>query len=428
MNTDNNIDNLFKEGLGNFEPVPSEKTWGEIESALFAAPKPVPFFLRKRVIAAVLLLLLTLGGWLLYSVLQTNDRGMTDNSTKKAPVIVTPAAKTTPTTGNTGNTNNNTVNKPYKADKPLTTDNSLAANTTNIKKASTVTTKAVPQPAKQKLNETIFTGRQDILSNMPYAGIHNLTTLPLNEIPEQHHEILTVEQYVKKRSNLHFYTGATVQAGMIYYPSTKDQFTYAAGADFGLKAGKFYFESGIGYRHITEQGNYKINFKTQDSIGYYNHVTSFEVNPQNPNEIILNYKKTTVYDSVEHIAYTAPLFKYDYLTVPLRIGYRVFNANNLFIALETGIEYSRLMSSFIPDDGFYYEGSDIVQIVNNTPARVENNWKFMFSVRVGIKLNKSISIIAQPEFSKYLTSVYEKQYDPMKPYMMNLRAGIYFDF
>ncbi len=425
----NNLDNLFKEGLGDFEMTPSEKTREAIESRLFAAEKPVPFFLRKRVLAAIVLLLLGIGGWYLYSTRQTDQEQLTDETVNRVEAPATPS-EPVPTVGKNNPVNNESASESIPSDKSAenntATTNQVVVNKQLAKQVQTET--VIPQPEKQKLNETIFTKTGNNLDALPYAGIYSLITLSFNETIEQNHDILTVEQYIKKRNNLHFYTGLTAQAGMIYYPSTKDQFTYGAEADFGLKAGKFYFETGVGYRHINEQGNYKINFKTEDSVGYYNHVTSFEINPQNPDQIILNYKKTTVYDSVDHIAYTAPLFKYDYLTVPLRVGYRVFNRDNFFVALEGGVEYSRLVNSYIPDNGFYYEGSDIVQITNNTPERVTNNWKYMLSVRVGIRLNHSISIIAQPEFSKYFTSVYTNQYDPMKPYMMNLRAGIYFDF
>jgi len=427
----NNIENLFKEGLDGFELTPSPQVWNNVEGALFGAPKPVPFYRSKWMVAAMILLLISIGGWFLFSNHNTNKPVVTEEFARQVPENVSEAKITDNSESHSSNAKHNSnANKNTKV-PVIKTEN---RQTDNLIIAKDEVSSQSFNSNENQLTENSFTekhtsvGSSSQLTTMPSTSIYMLATLPATGEMKQQNEILTVEQFTKKRSNLHIYTGATAEIGMIYYPATEDQMTWAANAAAGLKAGKFYFETGIGYRYTQERGSYKIDFRTQDSIGYYNKVTSFEINPQNPDKIILNYKKTTVYDSIDHISYTAPLFKYNYLTVPLRIGYRLINRGNLFVALETGVEYSKLIQSYIPEDGFYYEGSKVTRIINETPERVTNNWKYMLSVRVGVKLNKNISIIAQPEFSKYLASVYTSKYSSVKPYMMNLRAGIYFDF
>ncbi len=426
MKEDNNIDNLFSEGLGDFEVAPSPQVWEGVEGTLFPASKPVPFFRKKWVLAALLLLLLSVGTWLFYSINLSKTGKPVEVTHKQEPVVSKPSVSSTAAVNKNERVSGNTIKSAgqYSADKKM--DNTLPPAKTQQQPVMQFQ-KPETEPG---LSEEMVVVESSVLEFMPPFNIYTLANLPAINPLEQHHEIISVEQYIKRRSNLHFYTGAGAGVGMVYYPASADQVTWAADVSFGLKVKKLYFETGAGYRYIQERGSYKIDFITQDSVGFYNQVTSFEINPQNPDKIILNYKKTTVFDSIEHLAYTAPLFKYDYLTIPLKIGYRVVNKRNMFVALEAGVEYNRLINAFIPEAGFYYQGSDVVQIVNNTPERVINNWKYLISVRVGVKLTKSITLTVQPEFSKYVNSIYraDKGYEDIKPYMMNVRAGIYYDF
>jgi len=430
MKENNDIDNLFKKGLESFEVSPSEQVWEGVEGTLFQGSKSIPFYRERWALVALLLLLLSVGVWFLFfNIKSPNSAKPVEVTGKPEPVVSKPSATTTATVKS-----NERVSRDESSSAEQFSNNNRMDNTSPSKnkqiKHSVVQFQKSELEAEPVLVQDADIMKKNMLEIMPSAGIYTLAALPANIPIEQHPEVITVEQYIKRRSNLHYYTGAGAEVGMIYYPVGEDQITYAADVSFGLKVKKFYIETGVGYRYAQERGSYKIDFKTQDSVGYYNQVTSFEISPQNPDKIILNYKKTTVYDSIEHVAYTAPLFKYDYLTIPLRIGYRFYNRKNLFVALEAGMEYNRLLKAYIPKSGFYYQDSDVVQIVNNTPERVTDNWKYLISIRVGVKLNKSISFIIQPEFSKYANSIYDvdKGYDNVKPYMMNIRAGIYYDF
>ncbi len=433
MKENNNIDNLFKDNLDNLEMMPSERVWNGVEGTLFPPAQPKPVYRWRWALVALLLLLFSVGGWYLF--FHQNGSGnsnTTEHLNQSDCNVARPSANVT----NHPNVKENAANKSVPEQSTTTGKAGYNVKQHHVSKQQ-------PNSVYQKsLSETGFNDnttsglkqsyreQSNTPETMHSVSIFSIAALPVDDRMQPQHEMLSVNQYIKKRAFLHYYTGAGAQAGMVYYPATQDMFTYAADVSVGLKAGKFYVETGAGYRFMQERGSYKIDFKTQDSVGYYNKVTSFEINPQDPDKIILNYKKTTVFDSVAHVAYTAPLFKYDYFTIPLRIGYRVFNRKNLFVALETGMEYSRLMRSFTPESGFYFEGSGDVKIVNKTPDRVVNNWKYLFSVRIGIKLTKSITLMVQPEFSKYANSIYKtgNNYSSVKPYMMNLRAGIYYDF
>jgi hypothetical protein len=239
-----------------------------------------------------------------------------------------------------------------------------------------------------------------------------------------------MEKYLKKRNNLHFYTGLSATVAMVYYPATTDQFTYSADLALGIKIHKFYIESGAGYQKMTERGIYQIDFKTQDSVGYYNEVLSFEIDPQNPDEITYKTKKTTVYDSVEHYVHTTPLFEYSYLNIPLRFGYQFYQKKNFSVAAEAGIIFSKMIGSKIPEPTITNPDYELIAITNQTPERVDINFQWQLSLRLNYHVAKTVSLAVQPVFTKYINSIYDtKSGDPnVKPYSMGVRFGIYFDF
>ena len=63
-------------------------------------------------------------------------------------------------------------------------------------------------------------------------------------------------------------------------------------------------EAGVGLHLMQDMGKYSISYMTWDSIGYYREVTSFEFAKENPDSLIIQYTKTTVYDSIDNIALT----------------------------------------------------------------------------------------------------------------------------
>src|SRR5690554_3367376 len=66
-----NIDKIFDEGLKNFQPAPSTQVWENIEAELNKGKrnrKPIPLWIKYGSVAAVLALLLTVGGFVYKSV------------------------------------------------------------------------------------------------------------------------------------------------------------------------------------------------------------------------------------------------------------------------------------------------------------------------------------------------------------------------
>ena len=157
---------------------------------------------------------------------------------------------------------------------------------------------------------------------------------------------------------------------------------------------------------MNEEGRYRIDFQSFDSVGFYNKVVSFEVNPQNPEQITYKTVKATVYDSVYHVNMVNPLFKHKYINIPLSVGYKFFNKNNFTVSVETGVMFSKLLSSDIPTVEFNYPDYKLVAITRETHDRASINWQWTAGLNMQFKMKNGISLCLSPKFAKYITNIY----------------------
>jgi hypothetical protein len=419
----NNIDDLFREGISDFKVVPSESLLKDIETARLAGKRRSRKAIYLWLLAALLLLLAGVSGWFFFggqpkeSALQPEQ--MVEETLPQKEMMEVPEEQ-------------NEINA-EQITPPV--EKIISPQQQSAKDISVVEKKNTDQYNDQeKSNHLVFTeplnGKQENIhiENLEYRGIFEIAQMEPEPIDPR--KVPGMEAYLKKRNNLHFYTGISATVAMVYYPSTTDQFTYSADAALGLKIHDFYIESGAGYQKMTERCIYQIDFKTRDSIGYYNEVLSFELDPENPNEISYKTKKTTVYDSVDHYEHSTPLFEYAYLNIPLRVGYRFYQKDRISIAAEAGLIFSKMLSSKIPEPVITNPDYELIAITNQTPERVDINFQWQLSLRLNYRFGKTLSLAVQPVFTKYINSIYDTEagYPNVKPYSMGLRFGIYFDF
>ncbi len=426
MKAKKNIDDLFKTGLKGFRAEPSGQVWEKIETGFFKG-----FVFNRWHYAAALLLLLLTAGSIWYF---TSGRGTMHEQVVKTEQ---PAEHVQPDTETVKELNTNIPDINEEPPAGLTETNKTPALTT---KPVTGKTDTDIQNSNFAFNGNhsekgkVIAGSGNSLPptlNLLYLDKRsvNITTAPDVYLFDQDN-IPGMKKFLEKQRKSHFYTGASFMGGMSYYQSTQDQFTWAAGLSFGLTAGRFFFETGVDYQDMRERGIYSIQLRGYDSVGYYNKVTSFEVNPSNPNEITYNTLKVTVYDSIQHYTHTTPLFKYKYIKVPLLAGFRFYQKEKFSASVETGVILSMMVSKKIPEEAYYDPEYTVVRIINKTPERVDWNLLFQLGIRLNYRIHKSLSLSAEPVFTKYLNSVYdtEKGYSNKKPYNMGLKIGIYYGF
>ena len=277
------------------------------------------------------------------------------------------------------------------------------------------------------LNNSQYFNQYDISEIYPYR-VSLITQISSEEIPK-YKKPVTVEEYIEKKKKIHLYTGISFSASLNYYGKSEDKSGWSSDLTVGYKINNFHIESGIGYEHQSQQGEVRIDYESNDSVGYYNKVVSFEVNPDKPEEIIYNTKKTIVYDSINHYLLQSPLYKYDYINIPVTVGYRFYNRESLTVSAETGIIYSILYKTHIPVILPNLNDVSIKGINNLTSIRRDNNFRLKIALRANYQVTDFISLSIQPEFTAFLNDINIKGSSfNEKPYSMGIRAGIFFNF
>jgi hypothetical protein len=271
-----NIDELFKDAASGFEPQPSEKVWVGIEEGVFNAGHSKRMVYVKWTLAAILLLLIGVSS-LWYFSSEEKQQIIEDTGVKlKMPVDVYEAKVEKETIA-------------LKIDKTIEDKSGFKDNAVPIE--TNITQTEINEVTTSNQEFLILEDSDDKIEMLPAneftieqvkpRSIYEIAYLNAEPVEKQ----ITVEEYIEKRKKLHTYTGLGIKPAMVYYPNTEDQFTYTAQADFGIVLNKFYIEAGVGYQQMKERGVYKFNYKSNDSIGFYNKVVSFEIDPLNPDNI-----------------------------------------------------------------------------------------------------------------------------------------------
>lgn len=418
-----NIDDLFKEGAADFKFAPSEGLLKDIETARLTEKGRSRKAIYLWTLAALFLLITGVSGWFYFGE-QSSADVIQSQQFAKGLINEKQIENTTEIQNET--VENQKMNPTEPAASPKEEFKNAQPNlefediTQNfIEEENSPIVLIVPSnPVQENVN----------IEELQYRSIYEIAQMEPEPIDPR--TVKGMEEYLEKRGNIHFYTGVGVTAAMVYYPATTDQFTYSVDVALGLKLHDFYIESGVGYQEMKERGTYQIDFKTNDSIGYYNEVVSFEIDPQNPDEITYKTEQTTVYDSVDHYEHKTPLFKYSYLNIPLKIGYRFYQKDRFSVAAEAGVIFSKMLSKEIPEPTINNPDYELIAITNQTPERVDINLQWQVSLRLNYRFAKSMSVAVQPVFTKYINSIYDTKtgYPDVKPYTMGVRFGIYFDF
>jgi hypothetical protein len=193
--------------------------------------------------------------------------------------------------------------------------------------------------------------------------------------------------------------------------------------------GKFSVQTGLGLGYIFDQGDYRVNYKSKDSIGYFTSIVSFIVTPGN--RIIYTTKDIAVYDSVEHVADNRGISRYTYLQIPLLLGYELFETNRFSIGIKAGPSISFLIASKEASPFIDYPNAQLIRIDNNSLVRVKMNWELEAALDIEYRLTKKFSIYADPTYNHYFKPFENQESAVSKakdPYSIGIEVGIRINF
>jgi hypothetical protein len=211
--------------------------------------------------------------------------------------------------------------------------------------------------------------------------------------------------------------------------ASKSNTNFSGDIGFNYTIGRFSVRSGIGISYIADDGIYRIDYKSKDSVGFYNMVVSYAINQQNPSEITYITQQVVVYDSIQHIADDRTRNRYTYLQVPFFAGFRILETNRLGLTLHAGPMVSFMIGKKEAQPVIDYANARIIRIDNNTPVRVKTSWQLWLGLRLDYKISKEFSLFAEPYYKYYFKPVVEQNETQVKsPYSIGLGIGIQYNF
>lgn len=444
----NKMDELFREGLGDFNPTPPPGLWERID-AVIPVPVPVPPAsgsgrLLMIGIAALLFTGLILLWWFTGSGPESSEK---NNNIRQTEIPVTANSATSAQETDTDrdlsvNTSKSTPNNHSKnQSQELDSKQDFATNP--------LKTKAVEDPqvidvveeiqspfdnspgaesATLKVNKTEYSSltelRRDFTSwlNMKPAG---LNTIPVAS-PFDNRYKTTEKPGLPRRNRMPVIGGVYASMDWIDYGSGDKKQSMAAGISLSTFKGPWLLETGLAYSLSEDNGRFMISYNSYDSIGYYNKVVSFTPDPENPGTVQFNTEVQGVYDSIDHELETKTNNRYSYLQIPLMAGYQLYAGRLFTIGLKAGPVFSVMLGSDEPVAAFEQEGTTLNSIDNLSPQRVSTNWQVAAGLGIGMHLSPRLTLLAEPTYKYYLRPVYQNH--NTKPQSIGIKAGLLYRF
>lgn len=221
--------------------------------------------------------------------------------------------------------------------------------------------------------------------------------------------------------------GITPELAFYDEPDVYTKTNYWLNGGLTYHVSRFSIATGAGLGYVFDDGKYKVDYKSYDSIGYFNGVVSYSTGSNN--EIIYNTQTVNVYDSLKHLADYRTKNRYTYLQVPLLFGYRFFESNRVSLTFQAGPTVSFLLGSRKSDPVIEYNNATIIRVDNETPSRIQTNWQIWANLYFEIRMNKLISIYLEPSFKYYLKPMVTQENVKYKaPWTIGLGVGIQLNF
>jgi hypothetical protein len=441
----NKMDELFREGLGDFNPTPPPELWERIDAGIPAPPPPSAPGPGRVLLIGTAALIIT-GVVLLWlftakgpersgnneNIRQTEKpatsiTGINTQETKvdrNIPSTTTKSLKNNPSENRSQaiNTKQNVVNNPLK--NTITETSQIKDVTNEILKPRENSTGMESTSAKVGKPENISLSelRRDFTSwlSMQPAG-----TIPVGAAFNDQYKT-SAKPAMPGRTSIPVIGGVYASMDLIDYGNGDKKQSMAAGISLSTFKGPWLLETGLAYCLSEDNGRFMVNYNSYDSIGYYNKVVSFEPDPNNPGTVKFNTEVRGVFDSIDHELETKTNNRYSYLQIPLMAGYQLYAGRLFTIGLKAGPVFSVMLGSDEPTIAFNQDGTTVQSIDNLSPVRVSTNWQVAAGLGIGMRLSPRLSLLAEPTYKYYLRPVYQNY--NTKPQSIGIKAGLLYRF
>ena len=131
-----------------------------------------------------------------------------------------------------------------------------------------------------------------------------------------------------------------------------------------------------------------------------------------------------VFDSAVKTNYARVYRKFTYLQVPLIMQYDLISREKYSLGLRFTPILSVLLTKKAVDLKYDAGLNQVIQINRITSERVHTNWQLSAGISYRRKLSSNLLLEAEPGFSYYFNSVYEKSNDSSSPFGASIKIAI----
>lgn len=410
------------------EYAPSDNLWNDIETTLTKIDKK-PMFKRNTGLALIVLLLTLVTGYQIYN----------------ANSVPNELADISKLTSLTDSENGNKYHNPTKATKAIlhqgnseTTETILYHNNTeptiNIfatdpEKYNTYKAKSnIPSSIKSITQQLQFVNRME-----PRKTVEDITQA-------DYPEAITKSEFNRIKNDLDCseFTGSSgyysigLSGGYNIYnnvgeaTSENNIASSSVMLNLSYNNNRMYYTTGIGIAFSTDYSKLEYSYLKNELINTYENVDSMYYDPITGTTEFFTVI-VEVYDSIEYQKQEEVKTKYNYIQIPVSIGYKFINKHAYSVGIEAGVTYIFMQNKKEYYPSLQTEGSRLLSIDYVSPERRKNFFRFDMQLDLDIKLTPKLHTIVSPSINFYSSSVYNDDAGST-PYSIGLKAGIFFNF
>lgn len=181
----------------------------------------------------------------------------------------------------------------------------------------------------------------------------------------------------------------------------------------------------LGYMY--DQGKYRVDYKSRDSVGFYTVVVSFAAGPDN--EVVYQTQMITLYDSILHRDDPRANNRYTYLRIPVLLGYKIFENNRFSLTFRAGPALTLLLGTKKGEPVIEYANARIIRIDEETPARMKTNWQIWADLMLEMRINEKFSLYLEPSWKYFFRPTADQENVHSKPpWSLGVGLGVQFNF
>ena len=159
-------------------------------------------------------------------------------------------------------------------------------------------------------------------------------------------------------------------------------------------------------------------------------MVSYYIDPQHPGVIIYNTVNRTVYDSLIHKATDKTRNRYEYIQIPLILGFDVFESGNFNFSVQAG----PVVSFFVADKETSSQNTELTssrllsRIQSNAPGK-DPNWQIWGAIHIDYRIAENFDCYLEPTYKYYFSPMVGNEAVSVKaPWSLGLGIGIKYNF